>query len=734
MLLRGKMAWRVRVCAAVLGAAVLSVGCSAMAGASDPRHYEKVSPAAKGNGDIVGDGGTNVASRAGDAVTLAARTPFGDTISSGVSGQTQYVARRAANGWVTRSITPEPRPDAYQVFFGSTRYQAFADDLRSAVLFGYDLPAATGDVPLRNNVYVEDTATRALQPVTMAQDGFPDPLPVWFELNNNFTWGVSADARHVAFVSRVPYLPSAATNGTQFGPPNIYQWDEGVLSLAGILPDGTVPPGGSEAPLMTQPEPSYSATMSADGSRLLFVASAGGDPQLYQRIDGSRTAWVSEPEFDVTDPGAPPGSQRDPSGVTLMAATPDGRSVFFTTVSPLLSDDTNAATDLYRWTASADPGSDANLTRITESGFGGLFIGMSDDGGRVYYLTSANELIAWDHGVVLFINRAVVTPTAQDSVAIDASPGLGRVTSDGRYLAFVSKASSDGIGPTGEVTNAHYEMYFYRLGGRLRCISCPPVEATTDARVLPSATAGVVTYFFLGVRPRFLSDGGEVFFTTAEALVEQDTNGVADTYEYDPVTDRLSLVSTGKGSDPATFADASASGDDVFFVTRQRLVASDRDDLVDVYDARVGDALPDSAETPTPACEGEACQPPPAARTRENLMGSHAFDDGGTGGSGRSGLAVRRRVVVHGAAGSVRVTLSAAGTLVWRGRGLRSGSVRRTRVGVVVVRLRLARGARAQLRTSGIYTTSVRLTLTSADGDVSRTTRVTFKAAAKRGR
>ncbi len=731
MLLRGKMAWRVRVCAVVLSAAVLGIGVSPVAGASDPRHYEKVSPADKGNGDIVGDGGTNVASRAGDAVTLATRTPFGDTIGSGVSGQTQYVVRRTPNGWVAHSITPQPRPEEYQTFFGATRYQAFSDDLRFAVVFGYDLPAATGAVPLRSNSYVEDTATRALQPVSMVQNGFPNPLPTPGELIGDNNWGVSADARHVAFVSRVPYLPSAATNGTASGPPNIYQWDDGVLSLAGILPDGTVPPGGSDAP-----HPNYRASMSADGMRLLFVASTGADPQLYQRIGGSRTVWISEPEFDVTDRDAPPGSQRDPANVTLLAATPDGRNVFFTTVSPLLRDDRNEAGDLYRWTASDDPANDDNLRRITDNGFGGSFIGMSDDGGRVYYLTTSDELIAWDHGVVHSINRAIKSPPAQDSVAIGASPGLGRVTPDGRYLAFVSSAAPDNIvGPTGEVTNGHYEMYFYRLGGALQCISCPPVEATTDVSIIPTATAGVITYFFPGIRPRFLSEDGKVFFTTAEVLVEQDTNGVADTYEYDPMTDSVSLISTGKGSDPATFTDASASGDDVFLVTRQRLVGSDQDDLVDLYDARIGDALPDNTpEAPAPACEGESCQPPPAAGPGEDLLGSLAFDDGGTGGSGRSGLAVRRRLVLHGAAGSLRVTLSAAGTLAWRGRGLRSGSVRRTRAGALVLRLRLNRSARAQLRTSGTYTTSVRLTLTSADEDVSRTTRVTFKAAAKRGR
>ncbi len=577
----------------------------------DCRAYEMVSPLQKGNGDIVGDGGTNIASTDGNAITLATRTPFGDTIGSGVAGQTQYIASRGPDGWTAHSITPQPRPEEIQTFFGFTRYQAFSDDLRSAVVWGYDFPAATGGVPFRTNIYVEDTPSRALHPVTISQGGFPDPLPPLFELINNFNWGVSADARHVAFVSRARYLSDlkqAQERGEQSaGAPNLYQWDDGVLSLAGILPGGTIPPGGSDAPLAN-----YRASMSEDGRRLLFSASAGGEPQLYQRIDGEETAWVSEPEIDPGDPDLPADYRPDPAGVSLKAATPDGRNVFFTTASPLLIDDTNEASDLYRWTASADPTSDNNLTRITENGFDGEFIGMSDDGDRIYYLTLGSELFVWDHGVTHLISTSVEFPTAQDSLAVNASPGLGRVTPDGRYLAFISNGAVKGIGATGEQTSGqekHYEMYFYELGGALRCISCPSGPAAADASIVPSATAGVITYFLPGIRPRFLADDGRTFFSTAEALVPEDINGVADTYQYGPATGSLTLLSTGKGADPATFTDASTSGDDVFLVTPQRFVPTDADRLVDLYDVRAGGgyAEPLPAAPPLP-CHGDPCQ------------------------------------------------------------------------------------------------------------------------------
>lgn len=53
--------------------------------------------------------------------------------------------------------------------------------------------------------------------------------------------------------------------------------------------------------------------------------------------------------------------------------------------------------------------------------------------------------------------------------------------------------------------------------------------------------------------------------------------------------------------------DASASGDDVFFITRQALVAQDGDDALDVYDARVNGGF---QAPPVPPCGGEACRPP----------------------------------------------------------------------------------------------------------------------------
>jgi hypothetical protein len=705
--LRGERGWRRR--AQSIG--VVAVLCLAFglmpAGASAARHFEKVSPADKGLGDIVGDGATTVASRFGGAVAFNSRTPFGDTIGSGVSGQTQYVARRTDAAWEVHAITPTPRPDARQTFVTPTRLDIYSDDLRTVILRAYDLPVVVDDTPLRNNIYVEDTATRALQTVTASQVEAPAPLDFINYPAVQF-WGISADARHVAFVTSTQFLPDAV-----LGVPNVYKWDDGVLRVASVLPDGNVAPNGADSP------ENYRGAMSADGSRLLFTASTGGNTQLYLEIDGRRTAWVSEPELDPPDPTVDPAVQ-------LAGMTPDGRNVFFTTDTGLVPDDVNGAPDLYRYTDSDDPSNQRNLTLIS-GGDLTEFVGTSDDGERVYY-RALGVMTLWDHGV-----RSVVGN-------VDAGPFGARVSPDGAFLAFATNTTDgSGHGATGEVTNGHVEMYLYSLRDsrpRLLCVSCPPVPATADVTVFPAVTHGLPQLTNAGFRPRFLSDSGHVFFSTADALVPEDTNGVLDAYEFDPATGKTSLLSTGQGKDPTTFADASASGADVFVVTRQRLVASDRDDFVDLYDVREGSSLPEVAEPPQPpACQGDGCQPPPSGRPSKGLLGSLVFEDDSAGAGGSKLLAVRHRIVVRGVRGSLSVRLFAAGRLSWGGRGLRAGAVRRSRAGSYRVRLRLTRRARAQLRASGALRTSVHLTFVSAGGDeVRRTTRVTFRVAARKGR
>lgn len=725
MFLHGETGRRLRQSAAILTASILSFAALATtAGATDARHYEQVSPVDKGQGDIVSDGQATVAARLGDAVELSSRTPFGDEIGSGVAGQTQYVVRRTSDGWAAHAITPKSRTDAFQTFFTATKFGSFSDDLTRLIVWGYDLPGG-GGTPARNNVYEEDATTRSLQALTLSQAAPLAPL----DFVATTEWGTSADARHVALVTSTQLLPDATA-----GRPNVYQWDAGRgLSLAGVLPDGSVPATGSRVlPI------NYRGAMSADGSRLVFTAvpndDPGGDQELYMRIDGSLTVPIS----------TPPGSPTFSANVHLEAVTPDGRNVFFGTDTPLLPGDAVGGT--YRWTDSGDPAHDGVLTQIvpnlnpsaTTTGV----VGVSDDGSRVYFHTGGNALGVWDNGSATTISTSVVPdPAPRRSLAAVASqPGYGRVTPDGMWLAFVSSATAgnDGIhalSPQGQVSNGHYEMYLYSLRDHtLNCVSCPPGPATSDASVLPDATSGTPQTIFNAIRPRFLSDGGQVYFSTSDALVPEDVNGVEDVYEFDGADGTLRLVSTGTGKQVASFAEAGASGADVFIETRQQLVPGDQDQLVDMYDATTRPPLAIPQPAPTADCQGDTCQPPPSASPPEDLFGSLALDGSGNSTSVGKALTIPSSVTARGSVASVRVRLGAAGTLSWRGSGVQSGSAKHGS-GSVTVRVRLDRRARAQLKRKGRYVTRVRLTLVQKDGTrASGIVRVTFRAAAKKGR
>jgi WD40-like Beta Propeller Repeat len=703
VLLQGEIGSRLRACAVALGVAVS--GCAAFAlpaSAGEVRHYEQVSPPDKGDGDIVAEGQSIVASKSGDGVVFVSRMGFGDAAGSGVVGRVTYLARRLGDTWSTHSITPTPRPEPRQIGFGTTKVEVFSDDLSRALVWGYDFPASTNDTPNRENLYVEDTATGALQPISVSQ---AQPLSP-FALVTPTAWGVSADARHVAFVINTQMLSDAAP-----GVDNVYKWDDGefddgVLSLVGVLPDGSVPPAGS-----TVLPANHRGAMSTDGRRLAFTASPDfvTPPQLYLHIDGRRSVLISDPE----------GSDRTPpSGVAFQGMTPDGKNIFFVSDSPLLDGDTAPGPDLYRFTDSDNPASDANLRLVTNTGgaldndsFGAALVGMSDDGSRVYVHQIGGELLLWADGVTKTIDPAVSrAPDPRQRLTLTASqPGYGRVTPDADYLAYISNS----------------QMFVYDRRADVRtCVSCPG-----DAFLVPGVTAGG-RLDDLSFRSRWLTPDGTVFFSSTGALVPEDTNGVGDVYEYDAPSRTLSLITSGKGRDAMEFADASESGDDVFIVTRQRLAAADRDDYADLYDVRVGPAPPVKPIVASPPCEGETCQGTPSVAPADDLLGSLMLD-GDQGSDPPPGLTVKHRIAISGPAGTLRVRLGASGRLKWNGRGLAAGTVKRS-AGTAKLRLRLKHRARRQLKRAGHYTTRVALTFLAADGTrATRAVRVTFT---KKGR
>jgi hypothetical protein len=117
-----------------------------------------------------------------------------------------------------------------------------------------------------------------------------------------------------------------------------------------------------------------------------------------------------------------------------------------------------------------------------------------------------------------------------------------------------------------------------------------------------------------------ISNLGQFFFETEEKLVPADENGEGhnstDVYEYsggEGESAQYHLISTGDSGTDSEFIDATPDGSNVFFSTAQPLLNADTRRGYDIFDARVNGGLRSQSDvTQRPFCEepAEACLPP----------------------------------------------------------------------------------------------------------------------------
>ena len=336
-------------------------------------------------------------------------------------------------------------------------------------------------------------------------------------------------------------------------------------------------------------------TASADGSRVLFTderrltsgsTAVRGAPDLYQydlqAPEGERLVDLSVDEN--------PGEHANVAGI--LGASEDGEYVYFAAGGVLAGNENNSG------------------EKATPQGCAG---------GR--NPTPCNVYVR--HGGV---STFIATLTGGDGdFPLDYEEGDGdwqadpgrrtaEVSADGHSVVFMSRVSLTGY-PNGGLT----EVFVYDADtGRVVCASCNPTGEPPVGWAEPHAIFGSfvpVSESPSSYQPRVISaDGSRVFFDSVEPLVAQDTNGFLDVYEWEregvgscPVgrgDGCIFLLSGGVNDENSFLVDASASGDDVFFVSRADLVKADRTDYEVVYDARVG-GVEESEEL---SCSGTGCQ------------------------------------------------------------------------------------------------------------------------------
>jgi hypothetical protein len=511
-------------------------------------------------------------------------------------GGNQYLARRSSGGvWTRANISPPAVPSVMFEGFSSDLSTGFLDSVEplSAIAPGWGelaRPGGSYDVLYSTNTaqvgeyapaftvkppYREPYTFQTSEIGHIAQSGLAGR-------GNERTLayaGASADSTHVLFEAN-DALTAGAEGGaaSNYGQENnLYESVGGQLRLVNVLPDGSTKANATFGAPNTESingqyaSPDFSHVISTDGSKVFWTDLSTG--HIYVRENGTSTVEIS------------------PAG-RYWTATADGAKVFYTN-GELYEDEVESG-----HTIDLTPG-------VAVRGV----IGASEDGKYVYYVTAGFDLDLWHDGETIKIktlsasDNGEVEPYGNQLFAGDWQPGFGNrtaeVTPDGHGVVFMSTEGVSGIGDVDVYSADENKLY---------CASC----GSEGSKGILSLAYGN-TY-----QERWISeDGDRVFFDSAEALVAQDANGRLDAYEWErpgsgsckSSTGCIYLLSGGTSRDESYVADASASGDDVFIITRARLSTNDSFENYDLYDARVNGERPIAA----PACTGTGCQGVPGA-------------------------------------------------------------------------------------------------------------------------
>jgi hypothetical protein len=660
-------------------------------GLPDGRGWELVSPPDKHGTSLEGltkEGGLIQAAADGSKLAYIARGPITSTPAGNRSiDNSQLLATRGAEGWASTDITtPNEAVFALRPGFPN-QYQEFSEDLSAGLV------EPNGDTPLSPQASEKTPYLRGLdgQYIPLVNPGNVPEGTVFAgeERNpgsgsylNEVTFAASSsDLEHIVLSSAVG-LTSDFTEPTEDR--SLYEWADEALQLVSILPnEEPAAKAGESAKVGFNGEVVRNA-VSADGDRVIFEANEKGTSASHLYLRGLQAGQTVQ--LDRVQGGSGGGGTE----TRFQDASADGSKVFFSSEKRLApgSQATEDRPDLYECRILVEAGhlscSLRDLTLPTAGGSAGVLgqiFGAGRDAEHIYFVANGVlaagarqgdcPLVTEDGTAAQSCNLYVTDTKSGETRLVARLSGLdapdwsarsghdlveltGRVTPNGRYLAFMSAQSLTGYDnrdlASGEPSEEVY-LYDDAGAGKLICASCNPSGARPRAAFDPGTFAGPKVdrpelwkgrYLAASVpgwtaidnnhalyQPRYLSDAGRLFFTAADALSPLDTNSTQDVYEYespagpaqpasndcstasstfDPAAGGcISLISSATSAEESIFLDASESGDDVFFLTAARLSPRDQDGAFDIYDARVGGG--ESEVSSQTACTGEGCQP-----------------------------------------------------------------------------------------------------------------------------
>ncbi len=620
---------------------------SSVPGLPDGRVYEQVSPANK-HGYGVGTPEIDSemlagASGEGDAILYEGEGPLAEGSTSGVF-QGLFVSQRSSTGWVTRAAMPRGAPGLHEPEENNSFFEQGV---------GWVLPSAD--------------LSRLAFTIKGADVGFPDKSSpggnLFLEGSDPFVepvWVARPQIEQSA-MGRLDLVGGTPDLGRLYfgyggtllagdpAQPGFYEYRDGVLSDAGVLPDGTVSEYGAIPAALGSVSPLSENTaheitpsenpdqtdgqVSADGLRAFFVSPAAPGaptpPELYvleTAADGSqRTVLVSQSQLPghvgeaapngalavATAAPTPHGVEKYPGYPSYVFASADGSHAFFQSIDRLTeAAPSTAVAKVYEF--DLETGSLEYLPGVT-----GSIVAAAVDGSSFVFENTAStpdELDRWvagsDGGSVAPIAQLPGPAECSGMVCLEST----HVVAGGSVVVFATQAPIAGFNDGG----GSQQIFRYDASSNeLGCISCPPVGIAPAGEAVMSMADHYESYHEATFsEPNSVVDdrgvsanGSRVFFDTPDPLVAQDVNGKRDVYEWED--GRVFLLSSGSSVQDSFYLDSSESGDDVFFETSSELTPGDNDGAYDVYDARVprpGDILPPAAVP----CQGEVCQGPPS--------------------------------------------------------------------------------------------------------------------------
>lgn len=664
----------------------------------DGRAWELVTPADKKGALIepLENGGQVQAAGDGSGLAYMSWGPHVGEDPQGHVTYSQVLARHTAEGWRSADLTlpdalREDKEPAGAVGSFQFEYKLFSSDLGLAAVE----PQEAGTQPLSpeastRTLYIRHDSNGSFDPLVTSSN-VPEGAKIEEEPPfgvNSSEWemhllAVTPDLAHVVFKTPMALTPEAPDEESLSNEHegqvqwNLYEWNEGSLGLVNVLPDGTVAHG----PAAAVPGVRLAGTVNAGGF-------ARGGVQRVISTDGHMVAWAWGQPYTslglanyrglyVRDVLTEKTMRIGGSGALYQTMNASGTKVFYLEGGDLYEFDTEdeVTSDL-----TAAHGAGETSAHLQE-----LVSDVSEDGTYVYFVAqgvlaagaqSGNDNLYLMHeseGTRSI--RYITTLSSEDkpdwyAEAFEAPAVTGitsRVSSDGRFLTFMSNRSLTGYDNKDAVSGGpDEEVFLYSAATEsLSCVSCNPTGERPSG-VLDTRSAGLLvdrgglwtgtkstgknpeTDHWLAAsvpgwdnlnespatyQPRYLLNNGRVFFDSADALASRDTNGLEDVYEFelpgvgscseaDPSFSMqdggcVSLVSSGTASAESVFYDASESGDDVFFDTTSKLVDADFDKGFDIYDAHVCTSAvpcPEESVSPPPCSSGDSCKAPPASQ------------------------------------------------------------------------------------------------------------------------